>query len=334
LTDKPRKVLFIERKPHDFVSIERVFRQIAVALSSRYDNEFQQMPYGNSPTDTLRNLLFFRKRNADIYHITGHVHYIALRLSPTNTVLTIHDVRFLDEPSRLKRWILKKLYLDRPVKRLKYITAISEKTKRAIIDATGCDESKIRVIPVPLIGDLKKNKTAKAFDAAKPRILQVGTMKNKNVPRLIEALDGTVCHLRIIGKMDEEQRRALARYSVEYSNDVDLDDASILKEYEEADIVAFCSTLEGFGLPIIEAQAMGKPVVTSNMEPMNETSGMAAVLVDPFDVISIRDGIRSVIENEDLRREIVEKGKKNIERFAPAIIAAQYERLYDEIRGK
>src|SRR5690606_9651025 len=148
LTDKRRKVLFIERKPHEFVSIERVFRQIAAALSPRYEHDFQQMPYGNSPLDTLRNLLFFRTRKADVYHITGHVHYLAMRFSPANTVLTIHDVRFLDEPSRLKRFILKKLYLDRPVKRLRYITAISENTKRAIVDATGCDKNKIRVIPV------------------------------------------------------------------------------------------------------------------------------------------------------------------------------------------
>lgn len=334
MTEKPRKVLYIERKPHDFVSIERVFRQIAAALSPRYTHDFQQMPYGNSPLDTLRNMFSFRKRDADIYHITGHVHYMALLFSPTNTVLTIHDVRFLETPSRLKRLILKKLYLDWPVKRLNYITAISDKTKREIIDATGCDENKVRVIPVPLIGDGKATETPKPFNNEKPLILQIGTMKNKNLPRVIEALSGIECHLRIIGRLDEEQLDALRKFAVEYSNAFDLEDAAIIEEYEDADIIVFCSTLEGFGLPIIEAQSAGKPVVTSNISPMTETSGGAAVLVDPFDITSIRDGIRSVIDDETLRREMVEKGRSNVERFAPAIIAAQYERLYDEICGR
>src|SRR5690606_4105122 len=298
------------------------------------EHDFQQMPYGNSPLDTLRNLLFFRTRKADVYHITGHVHYLAMRFSPANTVLTIHDVRFLDEPSRLKRFILKKLYLDRPVKRLRYITAISENTKRAIVDATGCDKNKIRVIPVPLIGDVRADNDAKTFNKDKPRILQIGTMKNKNLPRLIEALAGINCHLRIVGKLDAEQAAALAKYSVEFSNDFDIDDDAIRNEYAKADIVAFCSTLEGFGLPIIEAQAMGKPVVTSNIAPMAETSGGAAVLVDPFDAASIREGVCSVINDDVLRRAMIEKGAENVERFDPAKIAAQYERLYDEICGE
>src|SRR5690606_30911378 len=128
------------RKPHDLVSIERVFCQIAAALSSRYISEFQQLPYGNSAFDVPRNIFAFHRSRADIYHITGHIHYMALLFPPRNTVLTIHDVRFLDEPSPLKRFVLKQLFLDRPVKRLKYVTAISEKTKREIILATGCSE--------------------------------------------------------------------------------------------------------------------------------------------------------------------------------------------------
>jgi glycosyltransferase involved in cell wall biosynthesis len=101
--------------------------------------------------------------------------------------------------------------------------------------------------------------------------------------------------------------------------------------YEEADIVSFCSTYEGFGLPIIEAQAMYTPVLTSDLDPMKEVSGGAAYLADPFDVESIRKGLLTIVNDDQFREEIVERGRENIQRFLPNKIAAEYERLYDEI---
>jgi len=333
LTSSQRKILYIERKAHEFVSIERVFRQIAKSISNRFQTEFQQVSYGNKIFDTVRNLLLFRKGKADIYHLTGHIHYLALLFSDTNTVLTIHDLRFLDTSSKIKRFVIKKLYLEWPVNRLKYVTAISQQTKNEIIAELKCDEQKIRMIPVPLIGEFR-NEAIRSFDQDRPVILQIGTMKNKNLPRLFEAIKDINCRLRIIGRLDEEQRLSLKEHAVDFTNAFDLDDSEIKKEYENADLLSFCSTMEGFGLPIIEAQAMGKPVITSNIEPMIGTSGKAAVLVDPFDVKSIKEGIKQIIENAELRQDLVKSGLKNVERFAPHRIAMEYEHLYDEMLEK
>src|SRR5207237_2648985 len=86
------KILFIERKFDEFVSIEKVFRLIAEYLSKeKYDFDFQKLIYGNQLSGVIKNLMLFRKGKADIYHVTGHTHYIALILPTNKTVLTIHD---------------------------------------------------------------------------------------------------------------------------------------------------------------------------------------------------------------------------------------------------
>jgi glycosyltransferase involved in cell wall biosynthesis len=76
---------------------------------------------------------------------------------------------------------------------------------------------------------------------------------------------------------------------------------------------------------------MGKPVVTSDLSPMRETAGFAACLVEPTDPRSIRQGIEKVLNDEEYRCELVEKGYTNVERFTPAKVAEQYAALYDEI---
>lgn len=325
-----KKVLYIERRPHEFVSIEKAFRAIADQLGDEFDFEFVHLPYGNRLFDIVRNLVFLRRARADIYHITGHVHYISLRFPPPNTVLSIMDIRFVHMHRGLRRAMLRLLFLDLPVRRLKYVTVISEQIRREVLEATGCVPSKVRTLELPLLGHFERSEL-RPFDQERPTILQVGTMENKNIPRLAEALSGVFCHLRIIGRLSNDQSGALEHYGIEYSNDHGLSDDEMRNEYTGADIVAFCSTYEGFGLPIIEAQAMGKPVVTSNISPMKETSGEAAVLVDPFDVGSIREGFIRTIDDPLLRDELVSAGLKNVERFSPERVASGYRELYREI---
>lgn len=325
------KVVYIERKEAESVSLEKVFRQIAKSLEqTEFETSFRQLPYFNRLSGIIKNFIYFRKPTADIYHITGDIHYIALLLPREKTVLTIHDLRFLYSRKGLRSFVLKKLFLDFPVKRLKYITAISEATKNEIIENTNCAAEKIRLIENPLRENFSAE-TGGKFNSQCPTILQIGTAPNKNVINLVKALEDIKCRVKIIGRIDTELMDELKRRRIDFEQDFNLTDAEIKDEYAKADVVAFCSIYEGFGLPVIEAQAMRTAVITSNISPLREVSGGAAVLVNPSNVAEIRAGILRLINDKIYREDLLEKGIENAKRFEPKAIAGLYENLYREI---
>lgn len=321
---------FIERSKGETPSIEHLFRRIAKALDDAgLKTSFTTVPFGNGWADVLLNLIFFRPEKNDIYHITGDVHYVSLLLPPSRTVLTIHDLGILRVRKGLRRAILKKLFFDWPVRRLRYITVISETTKKELFEATGCPPEKIRVIANPAPREYVLD--PKDFNQERPRILQVGTVQHKNLEGIAEAIKGLTCELRIVGYLTQDQTDLLRKLDINYSSTDDLDDAQMHAEYLGADIVVFCSMNEGFGMPVIEAQAVGRCVITSNISPMSDVAGSGAVLVDPSDTSQIREAVERVISDADLRTTLVAKGLENVERFSIDKIAVEYISLYGEM---
>ena len=328
-----KRICFIYRKHADTPSIERVFRILT--------NEFEKhgievvstrLRFGNGLAGVLANLAFFRPPKADVYHITGHVHYVALRLPPNKTVLTVHDLGILRNRSGIRLKLIKKLFFHWPFKRLRYLTAISEATKCDMIESTGCDPKKVTVVNDPV--DPGMTGRPREFNTSKPAILQIGTAPHKNLKRLIAAVKGLPCWLMIVGKPEANDIEQLRLNEIEFESLTAETDDEMRGIYERCDIVAFCSTFEGFGLPVIEAQSMGAPLITSDLAPMNEVAGEGAVLVDPHDVAQIRRAIEMIIADPNVRNTVVAQGKKNVGRFEASVIAGEYLKLYGRIEAE
>ena len=199
----PTQINLIFRKRNVDYSIEKVFKPLIPLFEENYVIEKCFMPYYRvSLWSIISNMWFAFCHRKDINHITGVMHYCALLLPKKNTIITIHD---LNLPGvGLKRKILMWLFVQLPVKRANYITCITEATKSELLDECPKASGKVSVIYNPISPEFKYSK--KEFDVENPRILHIGTRANKNLERVIEALNGVNCCLVIIGQLSNNQK--------------------------------------------------------------------------------------------------------------------------------
>ena len=329
------RVQYFQRKssPTNF-SLERAFRTIRTALPKDICVEVYNCRFHSRRiVRRILNIIGARFHQGDLNHIVGDVHYLALGMSKRRTVLTIHDCVCLKFNKGIHRILLRWFWYSLPVRSVAAVTVISEFTRDEVLKYTGCKFDIVHVIPDPVTIEFLPY--PKNFNQECPVILQVGTSQhNKNICRVAEALRGVPCHLEIIGRLTELQRRALALNVISYREQWGLSDEQVLAKYQECDMVIFVSIYEGFGMPIIEANAIGRPVVTSNIAPMSAVAGAAACLVDPFSPSSIREGVLRVINESNYCTYLITQGFQNIKRFHAEVVAAQYANLYRQLTEK
>ena len=326
------RVTYFQRKPRGDgnFSIELVFDVIRRELVRDIDARVCVAPIeSNGVLGRCWIAWHARRHQGDINHVTGDTNFTALALAGKRTILTNHDCGFMARTSGLRRWLLGLIWLRLPVKHVAAVTTVSDQIKQEIIRYTGCRPEKIHVIPNAVSSEFKS--VERPFNADRPRILHVGTTPNKNLARLIEALVGLPCTLVIVGQIEDHLRRRLETASIEYENHVNLSAAELVGEYERCDLVAFASLYEGFGMPILETQAVGRPLVTSDRLPMSEVAGQGACLVDPEDPKAIRAGIERILDDTDFRNQLIERGFENVTRFRAERIARQYFDLYEKV---
>lgn len=325
------KVNYYFRNPRVGYSIHTVFNTVigGVAQCADVCTTCMPSPRAGLPSIICNCLCAFRhQRKGWVNHVTGDVYYLLSALRGSRTVVTVHDIMYYHCLRGVKKRLWKWLYI-RPLRRAACVTFISDFARRQVEEVMPLPADRVVVIPNPVSPRYRFE--PKEFNAERPQILHIGTMERKNLRRIILALCGLSCHLRIIGRPDDETLRLLGDCGTDYSVACDLTDEQMADEYRRADMVSFASLAEGFGMPIIEGQATGRVVVTSALPPMNEVAGGGAVLVDPLSVESIRHGFLAAMRDAELRRRLIAIGRANVERFSAETIAAQYVALYRRV---
>lgn len=326
------KIHYYHRNQKTGFSIYVVFKTIISEIEKYvYYTETYLPSCAAGLKDIVQNGLAARKKqkNGYINHVTGDVHYLAYFLDSKRTIVTVHDIMYYNYLSGLKKILWKWLYIL-PLRKARFVTFISEFAKQQVLSVISIPEDRIFVIPNPVSERFVFK--PKEFNEDKPVILHIGTLERKNLLRTIMALKGLSCHLRIVGTITRDIKESLSKHNVEFSNVENLSDEEIVREYTDCDIVNFPSTFEGFGMPIIEGQATGRIVVTSDMSPMKDVAGNGAVLVDPYSVNSIRNAYISIIKDISMRKSLIEKGQENVKSYMTSVIAQRYLEVYNRVK--
>lgn len=311
-------------------SIGKVFRPIEEEMRKYAEVDSIYMPASQYSFKGLwRNIKATRKalrdNDYDIIHITGTEHYLLPFLFGHKVVVTVHDLGHFFNIHGIRK--LKFRFMQ--VLSLKFanaITCISEFTVEELKRAISINGNKISVIP----NEVDKNFIfkEKVFNVSCPVILHIGTRPHKNLSRTIEALHDINCKLRIIGEISEKDKDVLCKHGIKYSSLSNISDDDLLNEYYNADIINFPSWHEGFGMPIIEGQAVGRIVLTSDIEPMKSVAGDGAVICNPYSIESMREGYIKIINDAAYRDNIIAKGKENVKKYHIDIVTKQYLELY------
>lgn len=326
----PISVIHLMRKPQaGYHSFERLFADVRAALPPEVEVRVVHSRFhSNGFFKRLLNILQVLFLRGGVIHITGDIHYLALGLVGRRVVLTIHDLGPLQGKEGIARRIFRVLWYRLPMRIATVTTAISEAVKQELVREFRCDPEQIRVIPNCVSPDFVFNPKPWPHAPERPVILMVGTKPNKNLPKMMEALRGLDVEVRIVGQLSNPQRQELEKSAVPFTELGRLSDAELATAFRECDLLAFVSTYEGFGLPILEAQATGRPVLTSTVAACLETAGVGALCVGPQDITDIRGAVYRLLHDPDLRADLVEKGLANVARYRAAEVAGKYAAVY------
>jgi glycosyltransferase involved in cell wall biosynthesis len=275
------------------------------------------------------------REKPDVFHAPHYVLPIGVR---AHSVVTIHDCIHLMFPQYLPNraaYTYARLAMWSATRRSDCILTVSQASKRDILHFFAVPPEKIEVIYNAFDERFSREPNEEAVARVRERyqldkrfVLYVGNIKpHKNLVRLIEAFaalrKGELEDVKLLIIGDEISRLPALRRAVHslklhkhvrflgYQPD---DTLAIL--YRLASVFVFPSLYEGFGLPPLEAMASGTPVVTSNVSSLPEVTGDAAVLVDPYDVTSIEDGMRRVLTDPALAASMRERGLQRAREFS------------------
>ncbi len=327
----PDKIVLVFRDPsRQGTSVEEIYSGLLNELKKRIDIEAY---YYDDSRSVLSNCRSIRDRNPGIVHITSDVYYIVPFLGRAKTVITIHDIGRFKTMKGIRRWIYKLIWLKMPTSLADGVITVSNYTRENVLKYLGAKlADKVNVIYNPVPTGFRY--WPKTFNVDCPEILQVGSAIHKNLDRVIKALKGIHCRLVIIGRITPQQKTLLEENEIDFRQFSSISYEDVQKQYGSCDMVTFVSIHEGFGMPVVEANATGRPILCSSICSLPEIGGDAALYVeDPTSVEEIRDKIKYIIAHSSVQKELIDNGLKNVARFDFGRIINQYERYYKKIKG-
>jgi len=281
--------------------------------------------------------LKLRRLGAELLHAP---HYVRPLLCTIPSVVTIHDCIHLLFPQYLPNrmaWRYARYMMGSAIRHSALVFTVSDASRADILRFyPWADPAKVHVVPNAIDTELLEDPGEEEMKRVRERyqlqgrfVLFAGNVKpHKNLERLIRAFaqvreQGGHDDLQLLLIGDDVSRYGSLRRAVEATRlrqDVRffgfVPPSTLAALYRMADVFAFPSLYEGFGLPPLEAMSCGTPVVTSGMAALHEVVGEAAVLVDPYSVDDIASGISRVLDDEDLRAELIQKGRARARMFS------------------
>ncbi|MGE3511233.1 MAG: glycosyltransferase family 4 protein [Vicinamibacterales bacterium] len=306
-----------------------------------------------SVAEQVKIPLDLRRAGVTLYHAP---HYVLPPLVGCRSVVTIHDCIHLMFPQYLPHrfaFAYARASITGAARRATRVITVSESSKRDILRFVDIPAEKIEVIHNAY--DERFGREPREADVVRVReryqlqdefVLYAGNVKpHKNVERLIEAFhlvrQSGLDYLKLVIIGDQVShyaalRRAVHRFNlhkyVRFLGFMPEDTLAIM--YRLAGVFVFPSLYEGFGLPPLEAMASGTPVVVSNVSSLPEVAGDAAVLVNPLDPGDIADGITRVLTNDELRRDLRQKGLARARQFSWETAARRVHDIYDRVGAR
>jgi alpha-1,3-rhamnosyl/mannosyltransferase len=304
------------------------------ALERRGDVELERLTWGGPSrlAALVRDVAWYpaglplAARRLGVLHCTTFRAPLRARVP---VIATVHDLAILRFPEHFTTWmgLYARTFLRPVLRAADRVLAVSELTRRDVVELAGVQEERVRVVP---------NATADVFSPDGPAadgvyVLAVGTLEpRKNLPRLAEATRRLGVELRIVGAPGwggvEPQLSVNSGDGVRWLGE--LSDEELATLYRGALCLAYPSLYEGFGIPVLEAMQCGTPAVTSAGSAMAEVAGPAAELVDPLDPASIAEGIeRAIARRDELRPLGLERARRYTWDAAAEATVAVYREL-------
>jgi glycosyltransferase involved in cell wall biosynthesis len=322
-------------RSRNLFSIERVFEVVRSAMPADENLEISEWsaPDAQGFVGMVRAAWAARQAQGDINHVTGDAHYLTWFLDRSRTVLTVHDLRHFHRLKGLRKWVYWLLWFKIPFARCACITAISESTRKELLTLAPNIADRLVVIVNPQSRDFDAAQADEPIAGqSKPlKLLHIGTAPPKNLQRHLDAIADLDAILAIVGPVTPQVQAEIESHCAQAVVLGAVSDNQLSALYRESDLLLFASLSEGFGLPILEAQAAGLPVIAGNNTSMPDTAGGGALLVDAENTSEIRAAIVKLANDPSLRHSMIGKGRENLKRFAPDVVARHYAQVYREL---